>query len=87
MPHLSDQELLRQLNANAELRERVEVLLQTVADEKGELITADEAEFRLIDEMRKMGQASLGAWAEHQMTNKIEAQLAQKGVRKHSKKS
>ena len=87
MPHLSDQELLQQLNASPQLRERVEILLRTIADEKGELITADEAEFRLIDEMRKMGQASLGTWAAQQMEKEADAQLAQKGIRRHSQKN
>ena len=87
MRPLSDQALLEQLNASPGLRKRIELLLHTVADEKGELTTADEAEFRLIDEMRKMGQTSLGAWAEQQMKKEAEAQLAQKGTRKHSKKN
>ncbi len=41
----------------------MESLLRAVEDEAGELREADAAELRLIDEIRRMGQEALQAWA------------------------
>ena len=61
-----------------ELRSRVESMLLTVADERGELQEADAAELRLIEEIRRMGQASLQAWATRQAVKAAET-VAQEG--------
>jgi len=60
---MSDEVLLNHLNGHPELRIRVESMLLVVVDEKGELQEADAAELRLIEEMRRMGQETLQAWA------------------------
>ena len=65
--HLSDDDLLRKLSAHPDLRKRVESLLLAVEDETGELREADAAEMRVIDEMRRMGQEALQAWAARQV--------------------
>jgi membrane-bound ClpP family serine protease len=65
--HLSDDDLFKKLIAHPELRNRVESLLLAVEDEAGELKEADAAEMRVIDEMRRMGQEALRAWAARQV--------------------
>jgi len=64
---LSDEELVRRLGAHPRLRDRMESLLLAVADEAGDLREADAAELRLIDEIRRMGQEALQAWASGQV--------------------
>ena len=63
---MSDEALLNRLNVHPELRSRVESMLLVVEDEKGELQEADAAEMELIEQMRRMGQESLQAWASGQ---------------------
>ena len=52
---MSDEALLNRLKMHPELRSRVESMLLTVADERGELQEADATELRLIEEIRRMG--------------------------------
>ena len=63
---MSDEALLKRLNGHPELRSRVESMLLVVDDEMGNLQEADAAEMRLIEQMRRMGQESLQAWASGQ---------------------
>jgi membrane-bound ClpP family serine protease len=65
--HLSDDDLVRKLSAHPDLRNRVESLLLAVEDETGELKEAEAAEMRVIEEMRRMGQEALQAWATRQV--------------------
>ena len=76
--HLSDGDLVRKLIAHPELRNRVESLLLAVEDEAGELTEADAAEMRVIEEMRRMGQEALQAWAAGQVDKSAKA-LRQSG--------
>jgi hypothetical protein len=73
---MSDEALLTRLNGHPELRSRVESMLLVVDDEMGNLKEADAAELQLIEEMRRMGQESLQAWASGQVikTSEIVAQ-------------
>ena len=64
---MSDAELVKRLSAHPELRSRMESLLLAVEDEAGELKIADEAEMRVIEEMRRTGKVALQAWAERQV--------------------
>ena len=75
---LSDDDLVRKLSAHPELRNRVESLLLAVEDEAGELKEADAAEMRVIEEMRRMGQEALQAWAGRQVDKSSKA-LVQTG--------
>jgi hypothetical protein len=76
---MSDEALLNRLNEHPELRSRVESMLLVVGDEMGNLQEADAAEMQLIEEMRRMGQESLQAWASGQ------AAKASEGVGRESK--
>lgn len=63
---MSDEALLNRLNGHPGLRSRVESMLLVVDDEMGNLQEADAAEMQLIEQMRRMGQESLQAWASGQ---------------------
>jgi hypothetical protein len=63
---LNDEELIRRLNKHPNLRARFESILSAVEDESGDLKLADDAEMRMIDEVRRMGHEALQAWAERQ---------------------
>ena len=69
---MSDEALLKRLNSHPELRGRVEPMLLVVDDEMGNLQEADAAELRLIEEMRRMGQESLQARADSQVSKTAE---------------
>lgn len=84
---LSDEALLERLNEHPELRSRVESMLLVVADEKGELQEADAAEMQLIEQMRRMGQESLQAWASGQAIKAAELAGQDNGVRRSGKKN
>ena len=59
-----DQDLLQNLNRHPLLRARVESLLNVVENTAGDLEKADDAERRVIDELRQMGNEALTSWAE-----------------------
>jgi len=64
---LSDAELVRRLGAHPDLRSQIESLVLAVEDETGELKTADGAEMRIMELMRRTGHDALQSWAEHQV--------------------
>jgi len=84
---MSDEALLNHLNVHPELRGRVESMLLVVMDEKGELQEADAAELRLIEEMRRMGQETLQAWATGQAAKAAEIVGQESGVWRGGKKN
>jgi hypothetical protein len=85
---MDNKTILAILDENPELRERVTQLLSTVVNEGGNIELADEAEQRVIDQLRLMGHDALQAWANHQ--TKVVGKRAQQqkpNLRKHEKKS
>jgi hypothetical protein len=64
---LSDDAILRGLNANPQIKSRVASLLAAVEDAGGDLKEADAAEMRMIEEIRRMGQEAMQAWADRQI--------------------
>lgn len=84
---MSDEALLNRLNVHPELRSRVEAMLLVVEDEKGELQEADAAEMQLIEEMRRMGQESLQAWATGQAVKAAEIAGQESGTWRGGKKN
>ena len=52
---LSDEAILRGLNANPQIKNRIASMLAVVEDAAGDLKEADAAEMRLIEEIRRMG--------------------------------
>ena len=83
---LSDEALLERLNEHPGLRSRVESMLLAVMDEKGELQEADAAEMLLIEQMRRMGQESLQAWATGQAVKAADSVGHESGVWRGGKK-
>ena len=70
------------------LRSRVESLLDIVEDASGNIDKADEAEQRLIDEMRQMGKEALHDWAVGKEQQKVKELLDNKdGIKGHNKKN
>ena len=59
----SKRSLEERLEAHPHLRERMEALLGIVEDAAGDLDRADAAEQRVIEELRRMGNDVLHAWA------------------------
>jgi hypothetical protein len=85
--NLSDEEILRGLNANPQIKNRIASLLAIVEDRAGDLKEADAAEMRLIEEIRRMGQEALQAWAERQV-ERSEQELCRGGqVHREGKKN
>ena len=64
-PTISPQEiqLIEQLRQHPEILERVQSILQIARNEDGPLKTADEVEELLIQEMRRLGSATMHQWA------------------------
>ncbi|SRR6266478_3881051 len=84
---LSDEEILRGLNANPQIKSRIASLLAVVEDAAGDLKEADAAEMRVIEEIRRLGQEALQAWAERQV-ERSEQELRQGGgVQREGKKN
>lgn len=67
MPSLDEQDLalLQRLNAHPIVRARVESLLGAVENAAGDLVKADAAERRMIEELRQLGNEALTAWAQN----------------------
>ncbi len=64
---MSDEEMLRRLSSYPDLRNRVSALLAVVGDTAGDLNLADDAELRLTQELKRMGQEAMQAWASAQV--------------------
>jgi hypothetical protein len=84
---MSDAELVRRLGAHPELRSRIEALVLAVEDETGELKTADAAEMRVIEMMRRTGHDALQAWAQQQVQKTSQACRQTSGVWSEGKKN
>lgn len=66
-PLPNDEELMRALNANPQVKKRIASMLAVVQDAAGDLKEADAAEMRLIEEIRLMGQEAMQSWANRQV--------------------
>jgi hypothetical protein len=64
------------LNAHPELKAKIEGLLSVVENAEGDLIKADAAEERVIEEIRQLGQTALQTWAIRQEQAQSEAYIA-----------
>jgi len=60
---LSDEENTRKLHAHPQIRERIASILSVVEADSAGLKRADDAEERLVEEVRRMGQEAMQAWA------------------------
>ena len=84
---MSDEALLNRLNEHPELRNRVESMLLVVEDETVNLQEADAAEMRLIEEMKRMEQESLQAWATSRVAKASESVAQESRTWREGKKN
>ena len=83
----SDEEILRGLNAHPQIKSRIASMLAAVEDAAGDLKEADAAEMRLIEEVRRMGQEAMQAWANRQV-ERLEQEIRRGGqVQREGKKN
>ena len=84
---ISDEAILRGLNAHPQIKNRIASMLAVVEDAGGDLKLADAAEMRLIEEIRRMGQEAMQAWADGQV-HQTEQAIRQSGsVQREGKKN
>ena len=77
------------LQAHPHLRDRIFQILSIAEDAEGKIDKADEAEERVIEELRKLGQEVLQDWAigkEKQKVEQMEKELDRE-IRGHGKKN
>jgi len=72
-----EQRLIQQLRERPELMERFKEILQIATDTDGPIKTADEVEALLIEQMRRLGNATMQGWGEG-VEGKLGEQLKQK---------
>lgn len=70
-----------------EMRERIEEMLAIMENEAGEVVKADDAEERIIQELRRMGQQALQGWAERKQVRVEQEQVGRAGVTRKEKKT
>jgi len=63
---IQSESLDQRLNRHPELKVKIEILLSVVENAEGDLVRADDAEQRVIEEMRQIGQTALQGWATRQ---------------------
>jgi uncharacterized Ntn-hydrolase superfamily protein len=84
---LSDEAILKGLNANPQIKSRIASLLAAVEDAGGDLKEADAAEMRMIEEIRRMGQEVMQAWADRQIEASENEVRRGGGVHREGKKN
>lgn len=78
---------LDKLKKHPRLQQRFNEILNIAENTSGDLITADEAELRTIEEVRKLGKEVIEEWANRQHTTQIENFENNNSTRKHLKKN
>ena len=63
----SDITLEQRLSQYPSLKNRIEFLINIIEDSAGDCQKADEAEMRVIEELRRMGSEALHYWSEHRI--------------------
>lgn len=82
-----DERLLARLSKHPQLRGRVERLVDLVEDAGDDLRRADEAERRVIEEVRRLGQELLEGWADGQVAKRADELEQTPGVWREGKKN
>ncbi len=83
----SDRELIRRLGEYPEVKTKIENMLGIIENAGGDVEKAAEAERRVIEELRQMGNEVLHSWARRQQQKKEEEYNTQVGVNRKEKKS
>lgn len=82
-----DARILELLYKHPQLRGRVVGMLELVEDAGDALRNADEAERRVIDEVRRLGAELLGDWAEGQVEKRAQDLEQAPGIWREGKKN
>src|SRR5215510_9045957 len=72
MPSANSSEFLARLQRHPELQAKFDALLDIVDNAAGDALKADEAEQLVFEELRRMGQQAIQAWAERKQ-QRVEA--------------
>jgi len=83
----AEKSLEERLEAHPGLRERIERMVSVMENSSGDIEKANEAERRIFEELRQMGQAALTGWAERQHEKKVKELEAGGGVSRKGKKT
>ena len=88
MTHEEDLKFLEKLSFVPHLRKRFEEILNIAHNSSGKLITADEAEMKTIEEVKKLGKEVVKEWAvsQHEQAIKVTKEEKPK-AKKHIKKN
>lgn len=82
-----ERRLEERLREYPELEERIEELLAVVENAEGDIVKADEAEERVIQELRQLGRSALQGWAERKQRRVQSESEKQAGVSRKLKKT
>ena len=80
-----EEQLIERLRDHPELMERFQSILEISANTDGPIKSADEVEGLLIEEMRRLGNTTMGDWAasaEKRLADQLKHKDASSGVRK-----
>lgn len=83
----ADRDLLRRLGEYPELKAKIEAMLAIIENAGGDVEKAAEAERRIIEELRQMGNEVLQGWARRQQQKKEAEYNAKPGVNRKEKKT
>jgi hypothetical protein len=85
MPSANPSEFLARLQRHPELQAKVDALLDIVDNAAGDALKADEAEQLVFEELRRMGQQAIQAWAERKQ-QRVEADCDRRSDLAHKQK-
>lgn len=80
-------ELEERLSEYPELRARFEAMLEIVENADGTVVKADEAEERVIQELRQLGRSAVQSWAERKQRRLQTEYEGRVGVSRKEKKT
>ena len=84
---LRSRRLAARLAQYPELRARIEEILAVAENERGAANTADEAEELAFEQVRRLGQELMQAWAERKHQHLVQAYDARRDTRRKGKKN
>lgn len=85
---MSKESIDERLKAYPILQGRIEAILDIVEDSTGEVERADEAERRMIEEVRQLGNEALQGWAERKVEeHEVAVRRQVAGVKRNGKKN
>ena len=86
--NISTIDLVNQLDKHPQLKARIKALLDVVENANGDVVKADEAEQRFVEELPQMGLDAMQAWAQRKQS-RVEAESDKRSdlTRKQKKES